>query len=59
MEIWEDCFGLTQELCYLGGLVNESDFAAWVTSHIALATKPDFVIPMPGLGADKCLVIYK
>lgn len=43
--------------CCLGGSANETDISARITAHIALATKPDFLLSKPGIGADEGLMI--
>ncbi|KAA8647688.1 hypothetical protein EYZ11_010136 [Aspergillus tanneri] len=43
--------------CCLGGSANETDISARVTAHVAVATKPDFLLSKPGIGADEGLMI--
>ncbi|KAE8150220.1 Methylaspartate ammonia-lyase [Aspergillus avenaceus] len=43
--------------CCLGGSANETDISARVTAHVALATRPDFLLSKPGIGADEGLMI--
>jgi len=43
--------------CCLGGTANETDISARVTTNIALATKPDFMLSKPGLGGDEAVMI--
>lgn len=43
--------------CCLGGSANETDISARITAQIALATRPDFVLSKPGIGADEGLMI--
>ncbi|CAG8738344.1 2749_t:CDS:1, partial [Cetraspora pellucida] len=37
----------------LGGTANETDQSSRITSHIALACNPDFLLSKPGLGGDE------
>jgi methylaspartate ammonia-lyase len=39
----------------LGGSAAETDLAARVTVHVALATRPDLVLAKPGLGVDEAV----
>jgi methylaspartate ammonia-lyase len=41
----------------LGGSGNETDQSARITAHIALATRPDFLLSKPGFGGDEALMI--
>ena len=41
----------------LGGTANERDQSSRITTHIGLACQPDFLLSMPGLGADEALMI--
>ncbi|KAF7591709.1 hypothetical protein BBP40_001222 [Aspergillus hancockii] len=43
--------------CCLGGSANETDVSARVTAHVALATRPDFLLSKPGIGADEGVMI--
>jgi methylaspartate ammonia-lyase len=43
--------------CCLGGTANETDISSRVTTNIALATKPDFMLSKPGLGGDEAVMI--
>ena len=43
--------------CCLGGTANETDQSARICTHIALATKPTFMMSKPGLGGDEALMI--
>lgn len=43
--------------CCLGGSANETDISARITAQIALATKPDFLLSKPGIGADEGVMI--
>jgi methylaspartate ammonia-lyase len=43
--------------CCLGGSANETDVSSRITAHVALATKPDFLLSKPGIGADEGLMI--
>lgn len=43
--------------CCLGGSANETDTSARITSQIALATQPDFILSKPGIGADEGVMI--
>lgn len=43
--------------CCLGGSANETDISARITAHVALATRPDFLLSKPGIGADEGLMI--
>lgn len=43
--------------CCLGGSANETDVSARVTAQVALATKPDFLLSKPGIGADEGVMI--
>ncbi|PIG69456.1 hypothetical protein AARAC_005225 [Aspergillus arachidicola] len=43
--------------CCLGGSANETDVSARVTAHVALATKPGFLLSKPGIGADEGVMI--
>ncbi|EAW16793.1 putative methylaspartate ammonia-lyase [Aspergillus fischeri NRRL 181] len=43
--------------CCLGGSANETDVSARITAHVALATRPDFLLSKPGIGADEGLMI--
>ncbi|TKT78321.1 methylaspartate ammonia-lyase [Aquamicrobium sp. LC103] len=43
--------------CCLGGTANETDQSARITSHVALATGPNFLLSKPGLGGDEALMI--
>ncbi|WP_350345142.1 methylaspartate ammonia-lyase [Proteinivorax tanatarense] len=44
---------------YLGGTCNETDRAAQIAVHIALATRPDQILAKPGMGVDEGLMIVK
>ncbi|WP_353894235.1 methylaspartate ammonia-lyase [Proteinivorax hydrogeniformans] len=44
---------------YLGGTCNETDRAAQIAVHIALATNPDQILAKPGMGVDEGLMIVK
>jgi methylaspartate ammonia-lyase len=41
----------------LGGTGNDTDQSARITTHIALACGPDFLLGKPGLGGDEALMI--
>jgi methylaspartate ammonia-lyase len=41
----------------LGGTANETDQSSRITTHIALACAPDFMLSKPGLGVDEALMI--
>ncbi|CAG8652512.1 24557_t:CDS:2, partial [Dentiscutata erythropus] len=41
----------------LGGSANETDQSSRITSHIALACNPDFLLSKPGLGGDEGVMI--
>lgn len=43
--------------CCLGGSANETDISARITAQVALATKPQFLLSKPGIGADEGLMI--
>jgi methylaspartate ammonia-lyase len=43
--------------CCLGGSANETDVSARITAHVALATRPDFLLSKPGIGADEGLMM--
>ena len=44
---------------YLGGSCNETDRAAQICVHLAMATKPDQMLAKPGLGVDEAyMVVY-
>ncbi|TQW00131.1 methylaspartate ammonia-lyase [Cordyceps javanica] len=43
--------------CCLGGSANETDISARITAHVALATRPDFLLSKPGIGADEGVMI--
>jgi len=43
--------------CCLGGTANETDKSARITTNIALATRPDFMMSKPGLGGDEAIMI--
>jgi methylaspartate ammonia-lyase len=43
--------------CCLGGSANETDISARITAQVALATRPDFLLSKPGIGADEGLMI--
>jgi methylaspartate ammonia-lyase len=43
--------------CCLGGTANETDQSARITTHIALATRPSFMLSKPGLGGDEAVMI--
>ncbi|KAH2546127.1 hypothetical protein KXW97_001018 [Aspergillus fumigatus] len=43
--------------CCLGGSANETDVSARITAQVALATRPDFLLSKPGIGADEGLMI--
>jgi methylaspartate ammonia-lyase len=45
--------------CCLGGTANETDHSARITTHVALATGPDFLLGKPGLGGDAALMIMR
>ena len=42
---------------YLGGTCNETDKAARVCAHVALATGPDQMLAKPGMAVDEGLMI--
>ncbi|QPB24483.1 methylaspartate ammonia-lyase [Rhizobium sp. 007] len=44
---------------FLGGSYNETDQSARVSTHIALATQPDFMVAKPGRGGDEALMIQR
>lgn len=39
--------------CYLGGTANETHQSSRVTTHVGMATGPDFVLSKPGMGGDE------
>ena len=39
--------------CYLGGTANETHQSSRVTTHIGMATGPDFLLSKPGMGGDE------
>ncbi|MGZ5125390.1 MAG: methylaspartate ammonia-lyase [Burkholderiales bacterium] len=41
----------------LGGTANETDQSTRISTHMALACQPDFMLSKPGLGADEALMI--
>jgi methylaspartate ammonia-lyase len=41
----------------LGGTANETDHSTRISTHMALACQPDFMLSKPGLGADEALMI--
>ncbi|CAG8722178.1 5870_t:CDS:2, partial [Racocetra fulgida] len=41
----------------LGGTANETDQSSRITSHIALACNPDYLLSKPGLGGDEGIMI--
>lgn len=41
----------------LGGTGNDTDQSARITTHVALACGPDFMLGKPGLGGDEALMI--
>jgi len=41
----------------LGGTANETDHSTRISTHMALACRPDFMLSKPGLGADEALMI--
>lgn len=43
--------------CCLGGTANETDMSARITTNVALATQPDFMLSKPGLGGDEAVMI--
>ncbi|MCV3240751.1 methylaspartate ammonia-lyase [Mesorhizobium sp. ZC-5] len=43
--------------CCLGGTANETDKSARITTSIALATQPNFMLSKPGLGGDEAVMI--
>lgn len=43
--------------CCLGGTANETDKSARITTNIALATQPNFMLSKPGLGGDEAVMI--
>lgn len=43
--------------CCLGGSANETDISARATAQVALATRPQFLLSKPGIGADEGLMI--
>ncbi|KAI9374019.1 Methylaspartate ammonia-lyase C-terminus-domain-containing protein [Aspergillus egyptiacus] len=43
--------------CCLGGSANETDISARITAQVALATRPDFLLSKPGIGADEGVMI--
>lgn len=43
--------------CCLGGTANETDQSTRITTNIALATRPDFMLSKPGLGGDEAIMI--
>jgi methylaspartate ammonia-lyase len=45
--------------CCLGGTANETDHSSRITTHVALATGPDFLLGKPGLGGDAALMIMR
>jgi methylaspartate ammonia-lyase len=43
--------------CCLGGTANETDMSTRITTNVALATRPDFMMTKPGLGGDEGVMI--
>jgi methylaspartate ammonia-lyase len=43
--------------CCLGGTANETDISTRITTNVALATGPDFMMTKPGLGGDEGVMI--
>ncbi|KAJ5375019.1 Methylaspartate ammonia-lyase [Penicillium concentricum] len=43
--------------CCLGGSANETDISARITSQVALATQPQFLLSKPGIGGDEGVMI--
>ncbi|MBB5216517.1 methylaspartate ammonia-lyase [Parapusillimonas granuli] len=43
----------------LGGTANETDQSSRLTTHVALACRPDFILAKPGLGGDEALMIQE
>jgi len=43
--------------CCLGGTANETDKSARISTNIALATQPSFMMSKPGLGGDEAVMI--
>ncbi|KAI9925394.1 hypothetical protein ASPWEDRAFT_113336 [Aspergillus wentii DTO 134E9] len=43
--------------CCLGGSANETDISARITSQVALAARPDFLLSKPGIGADEGVMV--
>jgi methylaspartate ammonia-lyase len=43
----------------LGGTANETDHSARICTHMALASRPDFMLSKPGLGVDEALMIQR
>ena len=41
----------------LGGGCAETDLSARVAVHVALATRPDVLVAMPGAGVDQALML--
>jgi methylaspartate ammonia-lyase len=44
---------------FLGGSCAETDLAARVAAHVALATRPDMIMARPGMGVDEAVSIVK
>ncbi len=44
---------------FLGGSYNETDQSARVSTHVALVTKPDFMVAKPGRGGDEAIMIQR
>jgi methylaspartate ammonia-lyase len=42
---------------YQGGTCNETDIAAQVCTHLALASRPDLMLVKPGMGFDEGMTI--
>jgi len=43
--------------CCLGGTANETDKSARISTNVALATQPSFMMSKPGLGGDEAVMI--
>ena len=49
----------TNTRSFLGGSANETDISARCSAHVALASKPEYIMARPGVGVDEALMIVQ
>ncbi len=42
---------------FLGGSCTETDISARISTHVALATRPDLIMAKPGMGVDEAIML--